>query len=304
MLAEAVEGLHIRQDGLYVDCTFGRGGHSQAILERLGEGGRLLAIDRDKDAVCSPEANALSRDFRFQIQQGRYAELITLVEQLGWRGRVAGILMDLGVSSPQLDVAERGFSFLRDGPLDMRMDRDRGIAAAEWLRLVSEQELGQVLRDFGEERYARRIARAIVAHRARQPIGTTKQLASVIAAAIPRWERGKHPATRSFQAIRILVNRELQELEDGLSQTIDSMMIGGRLAVIAFHSLEDRLVKRFMRDESRGVVGEDCWPGRALHGRKPRLKRIGGPRKPSIGEVQANPRARSAILRIAEKLPP
>lgn len=304
MLAESLEGLAVRSDGRYVDCTFGRGGHSRAILARLGPGGGLLALDKDEAAVGSDEAQRLAADTRFEILHASYAQLRSQLLQRSWHGQVDGVLMDLGVSSPQLDDAERGFSFLRDGPLDMRMDRSRGTAAADWLRVVGEKELNQVLRDYGEERYARRIARAIVQCRAREPVVTTKQLASIVAGAIPRWEKGQHPATRSFQAIRIRVNQELQELQDGLLQAIEALRGGGRLVVIAFHSLEDRIVKRLIRDESRERTGLPVVHPVADRCAKPRLRRVGGARKPEPGEVDRNPRARSAVLRAAEKLPP
>lgn len=302
MLAESLDGLAVQPDGWYVDCTFGRGGHSRAILNLLGGEGRLLALDKDEDAVCSAEARSLSCDARFRIVKASYAALLPHVVELGWQGQVAGVLMDLGVSSPQLDEAERGFSFLRDGPLDMRMDRSRGITAADWLRVVTEKELAQVLKDFGEERYARRIARAVVDRRAQESIVTTKQLATIIAQAIPRWERGQHPATRSFQAIRIRVNQELQEIQGGVAQAIDVLRGGGRLVVIAFHSLEDRIVKRFIRDESRGFTGDGDMHCPSIRHREPRLRRVDGVRKPSESEVRENPRARSAILRVAERL--
>lgn len=301
MLAESIEALAVRPDGWYVDATFGRGGHSREILDRLGPPGRLLALDKDRAAVSSPEAVALGRDARFRIEQVSFADMASFLTTVGWFGQVDGVLMDLGVSSPQLDEAERGFSFLRDGPLDMRMDRTRGVTAAAWLGTVSDRELEQVLRGFGEERYARQIARAIVSRRAREPIVTTKQLASIVAAAIPRWERGQHPATRSFQAIRIRVNRELEELQQGLIQAVQALRWGGRLAVISFHSLEDRIVKRFMRDESRGFAVDSGAQRPYAESVAPRLRRIAGPRKPTASEILENPRARSAILRVAER---
>ncbi len=302
MLAEVLDALAVQPGGRYVDCTFGRGGHSRAVLDRLGRDGRLLALDKDADAVGSSAALNLLQDERFCIRQASYAELAVQAEALGWQGRVDGVLMDLGVSSPQLDEAERGFSFLRDGPLDMRMDRTRGDTAAEWLRSVGARELEQVLREFGEERYARRVAKAIVAHRTRATIVTTGQLAAIVAAAIPRWEKGQHPATRCFQAIRIRVNQELSELQQGLTQAVRVLRSGGRLAVIAFHSLEDRIVKRFMRAEARGGLAGDI-RHHAADPALPRLMRIDGPRKPGEDEVRDNPRARSAILRVAERLP-
>lgn len=300
MLREAVEGLAIDPAGRFVDCTFGRGGHSRPILERLSDAGRLLALDKDLDAVSSEDAQALLTDPRFEIEHGSFARLREIAERRGWVGSVAGVLMDLGVSSPQLDEPLRGFSFLRPGPLDMRMDTSRGPTAAEWLAGASESELAGVLRDYGEERYARRIARAIVARRATQPILTTGDLAAVIEQAAPTREKSKHPATRSFQAIRILINRELEELEQGLQQAVEILRPGGRLAVIAFHSLEDRIVKRFFRDAERGCGAADSrLPGLATA--MPTLRRIGKARMPDAPEIAENPRARSAVLRVAER---
>lgn len=301
MLAEAIDGLAIHADGCYVDCTFGRGGHSAAIMERLSEKGRLLGLDKDRAAVASPEAVALAADGRFRIEHASFAALSCQLESLGWRGRVDGVLMDLGVSSPQLDEADRGFSFMRDGPLDMRMDRSGGLTAAEWIAQAGEKELEQVVRDFGEERYARRIAGAVVRRRVQQPIVTTSQLAAIVAAAIPRWERGQHPATRTFQAIRIHVNRELLDLEQGLMQAVDELRVGGRLVAISFHSLEDRIVKRLMRREQRGGRCDAPWPAESD---VPRLKRIGRAQRPGEEEIQRNPRARSAVLRVAERVAP
>jgi 16S rRNA (cytosine1402-N4)-methyltransferase len=303
LLREALAGLELEAGGLYVDCTFGRGGHSKAILDRLGSAGRLLALDKDPAAVASIEAEGLSADERFCLEYGSFVRLRELAAQRDWLGRVSGVLMDLGVSSPQLDEAERGFSFLRDGPLDMRMDTGRGITAAEWLAEVSETELTAVLRDFGEERYARRIARTIVARRKSRPFLATADLAETVAEAAPTREKGKHPATRSFQAIRIFINRELDELPQGLRQAVEVLRPGGRLAVISFHSLEDRIVKRFMRDEERGG-GQDKlrWPMPPLPAGT--LKRIGKAIQPSEEEVAKNPRARSAVLRVAERTGP
>jgi 16S rRNA (cytosine1402-N4)-methyltransferase len=301
MLEEALDGLDLTGSGCYVDCTFGRGGHSRAILAQLGGQGQLLAIDKDRAALASPEAQLLGADPRFRIEQASFAELGRLADELGWRGRVDGVLLDLGVSSPQLDQPERGFSFMRDGPLDMRMDCGGGVTAADWLAAVGEQELSQVLRDYGEERHARRIARAVVAQRSREPLVSTRQLAGVIAAAVPRWERGQHPATRSFQAIRIVINRELSDLQECLAQAVDVLAPGGRIAVIAFHSLEDRIVKRFIRDQSRSAA-EEFWPG-APQPSQARLRKLGGPRRPGDAEVRDNPRSRSAILRLAERMP-
>lgn len=299
MAAEVIEALMIRSDGWYVDCTFGRGGHSRAIMAQLDAAGRLVAFDKDQAALDSSEAAALALDKRFQLMRNSFSNLSDRLTALGWSGRVAGVLMDLGVSSPQLDDAERGFSFLRDGPLDMRMDRDSGITAAQWIEWVGEGELEQVLRDYGEERYARRVARAIVSRRSDRPIERTGDLASIVAAAIPRWEKGQHPATRSFQAIRIFINRELEDLKTGLKQAADALQAGGRLVTISFHSLEDRIVKRFMRDESRRASGVRGLP---MVGDAPRLRCLGGSRRPSAEEIAQNPRARSAVLRVAERV--
>lgn len=299
MLAEVLAGLSIAPEGFYVDCTFGRGGHSRGILERLGPNGRLLALDRDPAAVDSEQARKLGEDARFTIEHGSYAELQNRLERYHAMGEVWGILMDLGVSSPQLDEAERGFSFMRDGMLDMRMDVSRGLTAAEWLSSVAEGELARILWA-GEERYARRIARAIVKDRARGPILTTRQLAGIIERAVPTREKAKHPATRSFQAIRIAVNAELEQLEQALPQAVAALKPGGRLAVISFHSLEDRIVKRFMRDEERGRTSPPNLP--LVVERPPRLKRIGKAQVPGDAELAANPRARSAVLRVAERV--
>jgi 16S rRNA (cytosine1402-N4)-methyltransferase len=289
--------MAIRPDGLYVDCTFGRGGHSRAILERLGAEGRLLAIDRDLDAVAA--ADDLSGDARFAIEHGRFSDLGRFVCERGWSGRVCGILMDLGVSSPQLDTAARGFSFMREGPLDMRMDPTQETGAADWLAQVSERELVRVLREYGEERFAGRIARAVVEQRRHRPIATTTELVSLIEAVIPFVDKFKHPATRTFQAVRIAVNDELGELERGLSEAVDVLAEGGRLVVISFHSLEDRIVKRFMRDEARGrETARGLFETRSA----PRLGRLGKPVKAGEEETRGNPRARSAVLRAAEKL--
>jgi 16S rRNA (cytosine1402-N4)-methyltransferase len=299
LLQETLEALRLREDGKYVDCTFGRGGHSGALLARLGPQGRLLALDQDQDAVASAEAGALAADGRFQLVHSRFGRLADVVQAQGWTGEVDGVLLDLGVSSPQLDVAERGFSFLRDGPLDMRMDTSSGITAAQWLAQVAESELAEVLRVYGEERYARRIARAVVEQRGQQVIDSTGRLAQLIAQAVPSREPGKHPATRSFQAIRIYLNDELGELRQALDQVLPVLRAGGRLAVIAFHSLEDRMVKRFMRDQERGLAPDA--PKWAVP--QPSLRRIGKAVYASAEELAQNPRARSAVLRVAERLP-
>lgn len=302
MLDQVLQALLIDPAGIYVDCTFGRGGHSLGILQNMGPSGKLLAIDKDADAVKSESAKELAADSRFEIEWASFANILEAIERRQWRGKLAGVLMDLGVSSPQLDFAERGFSFLRDGPLDMRMDASSGVSAAEWLNSVEENELAQVLKQFGEERFARRIARSIVAVRGEQPILTTKQLVAIIEQAVPYKEPNKHPATRSFQAIRIFVNKELEALQEGLAQALSCLRPAGRLVVIAFHSLEDRLVKRFIRDESRGGKFP---PGLAVDNSAftPRLKTTGRILRPSAREIADNPRSRSAVLRVAERMP-
>lgn len=286
-----------RLDGSYVDGTFGRGGHSARILSQLAPAGRLLAFDKDPAAALTA-ADLAGTDTRLQFVHDSFATLSQHVAP----GSVDGVLLDLGVSSPQLDEAERGFSFLRDGPLDMRMDTSRGMTAAEWLNHAAEAEIATVLRDYGEERFSRRIAAAIVAARAEAPFARTGRLAEVVKAANPRWETHKHPATRAFQAIRIYINRELDDLAALLGTVVDVLATGGRLVIISFHSLEDRMVKRFMRDASRGEQLPRGVPVRdADSGRKLRL--IGKPLRPGDGEVAVNPRARSAVMRVAERLP-
>jgi len=300
LLEEALDGLAVLPDGTYIDGTFGRGGHAAAILGRLGPAGRLYAVDKDPDAVRVAQER-FGRDARFQIRRGTFAMLGQLARDEGVAGRVSGILLDLGVSSPQLDDAARGFSFLKDGPLDMRMDPDSGLSAAQWLARADEAEIARVLQEYGEERFARRIARAIVQTRGERPIVTTQQLAELIAQAVPTRERHKNPATRSFQALRIQVNRELQDLEAALEQALDALAIGGRLCVISFHSLEDRIVKRFMRRESRGEMLPPDLP--VTGGPAPgRLRLVGKAIRPGARELDVNPRARSAVLRVAERL--
>jgi 16S rRNA (cytosine1402-N4)-methyltransferase len=301
LLGESMQALGVFADGFYVDGTFGRGGHSRAILERLGPMGRLLATDRDPDAVAAG-LDLARADTRFHIYRGRYAELPGIVAKQGLLGRINGLLLDLGVSSPQLDRAERGFSFSADGPLDMRMDPDSGESAAEWLAEADEREIVRVLKDYGEERFAKRIARAVCESRETQPIHTTAQLAVLCERAVPFREPGKHPATRTFQALRIQVNGELEELHDLLDRVCDLLAVGGRLVVISFHSLEDRIVKRFIRDESRGAALPKGLPVRDDQLQR-RLKPIAGAVRASDAEVRANPRSRSAVLRAAERLP-
>jgi 16S rRNA (cytosine1402-N4)-methyltransferase len=300
LLGPVLEGLNIKADGCYVDATFGRGGHSKAILECLNASGRLIAIDRDPQAIASvPEA--MLSDPRFELLRGESAQLETFMDERKLAGQVDGVFLDLGVSSPQLDQASRGFSFLRDGPLDMRMDPDSGISAAEWLATVDVETLKRVLRKFGEEPHAGRIARAIVSARARTPIRRTLQLAQVIAEAVPFRGEKKHPATRSFQAIRIMINDELEQLSAALEQIVNVLRRGGRLCVISFHSLEDRIVKRFIRDASREPDQYRGLPSIPDEYR-PKLRQVGKLIEATADEVAANVRARSARLRVAERL--
>lgn len=300
LLHEAVDALVVDPDGLYVDGTFGRGGHTAELLSRLSVKGSVIAIDKDLDAIACGKAR-FSDDDRLSLVHGSFADLTDFIGQVGKQGCVSGVLLDLGVSSPQLDQAERGFSFLRDGPLDMRMDTSRGLSAAEWLASADEQEIASVIKEFGEERFARRMAAAIVRERAENPIERTVQLAKILADAHPAWERGKHPATKAFQAIRIFINREIADLEDLLEQVIDNLAIGGRLVVISFHSLEDRRVKRFIRDQNRGIKLPKNLPIPDVD-RGVRLIKVGKAIKPSEAEVENNIRARSAVMRIAERV--
>jgi 16S rRNA (cytosine1402-N4)-methyltransferase len=297
LLAEAVEALAIRPDGVYVDATFGRGGHSRSILARLAPAGRLIALDRDPAAVQAARA---IEDARFAIRHARFAQLTEVLDELGV-GELDGVLFDLGVSSPQLDEAERGFSFRADAPLDMRMDPGRGEPAAAWLARATQAEIKGVIKNYGEERFAGPIAKAIVAARTRERIDRTVQLARVVAAAVRTREVGQDPATRTFQALRIHVNQELEELSLALPQALARLRPGGRLAVISFHSLEDRIVKRFFRSQARPEVPERL-PLKATEMPQPRLRIVARPVRPTGDEVNANPRARSAILRVAEKL--
>lgn len=296
LLDEALQALAVRAGGFYVDATFGRGGHAAAILARLGERGRLLVIDRDPQAVAAAR-DRLGGDRRVDIRQASFSRL---GEVLAGASPADGILFDLGVSSPQLDEAARGFSFLRDGPLDMRMDPAAGESAAQWLGRASEKEIADVIFRYGEDRHARRIARAIVAARSEAPLATTGRLAEVIARAVPRREPGKHPATRTFQALRIHVNGELDEIAAALPQAVDRLAPGGRLVVISFHSLEDRLVKRFLRNASRDDPAWAGLPEVPGHARA-RLRLVGPAIFPTEAEVAGNPRARSAVLRAAER---
>mgnify|MGYP001826872201 FL=1 len=300
LLGPVLEGLDIKQDGVYVDGTFGRGGHSKAILQRRGDKGRLLAIDRDPQAIAAAGAE-LTEDPRFELQRGELEQLGKHIEEKGLAGRIDGLLFDLGVSSPQLDEADRGFSFLRDGPLDMRMDPESGVSASEWLEQVSERELRQVLQRYGEENQAGRIARAVVSSRDKQPIRRTTELADIVASVVPAHTRKTHPATKTFQAIRIFINRELQQLEAALEQSLDVLAHGGRLCVISFHSLEDRIVKRFIRDQSREPEQYRGMPNIPEEFR-PKLRQVGKAITATAEEISDNVRARSARLRIAERL--
>lgn len=300
LLHEAIDALVVDPDGLYVDGTFGRGGHTAELLSRLSVKGSVIAIDKDLDAISAGNTR-FAEDPRLSLIHGTFADLTNIIEQVGQQGCVSGVLLDLGVSSPQLDQADRGFSFMRDGPLDMRMDTSKGQSAAEWIASADEQEIAKVIKDFGEERFARRMAAAIVRQRAENPIERTVQLAKIVAEAHPAWERGKHPATKAFQAIRIFINRELADLDDLLHQVIDTLAIGGRLVVISFHSLEDRRVKRFIRDQHRGIKLPKNLPIPDVD-RGVRLIKVGKAIKPSADEVENNVRARSAVMRIAERV--
>jgi len=300
LLEEAVSSLAVREDGIYLDATFGRGGHSRAILAGLSEQGRLFALDKDPQAV-EAGLEELGKDPRFSIVQGSFAEMDRMVQEWKIERNLDGILLDLGVSSPQLDDPERGFSFRNGGPLDMRMDPTKGVSAADWLAETPEREMTRVFWEFGEERHARRIARSIVKARQQQRLETTTQLAQLIEATIGNREK-KHPATRCFQAIRIDVNNEMGDLASGLEQAIRQLRPGGRLVAISFHSLEDRLVKRTFREAvrpgkvRRNIPDHPDW--------SPRLKLIGKAVRPSEHEISVNPRARSAIMRVAEKIIP
>jgi 16S rRNA (cytosine1402-N4)-methyltransferase len=302
LLDEAVAALAVRPDGRYIDGTFGRGGHSRLLLRMLGPDGRLLGFDKDPMAIATGQALA-AEDGRFVVVQRSFAELSDELRERGWMGTVSGVLLDLGVSSPQLDDPDRGFSFLGDGPLDMRMDPTRGVSAAQWLADAPEDEIARVFKEYGEERFAKRMARAIVQRRGEAPFTRTADLAKVVTDANPAWEKGKNPATRAFQGLRIFINNELGDLERGLDAALEALEVGGRLVVISFHSLEDRIVKQFMRRHAKGEA--DKLP-RDLpiipKAFEPRLKLLGKPQYASDEEVKANPRSRSAIMRVAEKL--
>jgi 16S rRNA (cytosine1402-N4)-methyltransferase len=297
LLAEAVEALAVRRDGVYVDGTFGRGGHSRAILAALGPQGRLIAFDRDPRAI---EAGSLLADPRLTLVHAPFSLLATELQRLGI-ARVDGVLLDLGVSSPQLDEPLRGMSFRFDAPLDMRMDTSRGQTVAQWLAEASVTQITEVLRDYGEERFAYAIAKAIATARTGGAVATTRQLAEIVEKAVRTREPGQHPATRSFQALRIFINQELEELSVVLPDAMAHLAPGGRLVVISFHSLEDRIVKRFMRDESRPPQLPSRLPVRAADLPKPRLSLVGKAQRPGSAEVAANPRSRSAVMRVAER---
>jgi len=300
LLEESLEALAVDPDGIYFDATFGRGGHARALLSRLGRGGRLLALDRDPAAVTVGMALA-QKESRFSMEYAQFSKIEEVARRRGVFGRVSGLLLDLGVSSPQLDEPGRGFSFSADGPLDMRMDTREGQTAAQWLMRAKEGEIAAILREYGEERFARRIAHAIVRARHDGPVVTTGALADIVARACPTREPGKHPATRSFQAIRIHINRELEEVRACLASACGLLAVGGRLVVISFHSLEDRIVKRFIRDETRGERFPRGVPVtvKQMHAR---LRPVGRPVRPSNEEIERNPRARSAVMRVAERL--
>ena len=296
LLNEAVEALNIKPDGTYIDGTFGRGGHSKKILSKLDENGRLFAMDRDLAAI---ETGKSITDTRFKIEHRHFSEINQLAVN-NKLARVDGILLDLGISSPQIDEGERGFSFRFDAPLDMRMDQTRGKTAAELLTTISEQQLGKVIKDYGEERFAKQVARAIIKERTDgRAITTTGQLAKIVASAIPKIEPGQNPATRTFQALRIFVNSELEELSLILPKCLDLLAEGGRLVVISFHSLEDRIVKQFIQNEQNRDDLPARFPVKAIDLPQPRLLSVGKAIKPSAAEVKANPRSRSAVMRVA-----
>ncbi len=300
LLNECLQALDIQPEGIYIDTTFGRGGHSLAILKQLGSTGRLIVIDKDSEAI-SHAKKLLATDHRCTIYHDSFANIKKIAEQEGVQGKVSGILFDLGVSSPQLDTAERGFSFLRDGPLDMRMDQRNSLDAATWIASTREEEIARVLYHYGEERYSRRIARRIVEERTIHPITTTLQLAQLIAKAHPKWDKNKHPATRSFQAIRIFINHELDDLEHALADSSEILGPRGRLVILSFHSLEDRLVKQFLKQQAEGLPLPAHIPLR-IQEQRVLMRRIGKAFRPTEEEVRFNPRARSVTLRIGEKI--
>ena len=298
LLEEAVESLAIKADGIYMDGTFGRGGHSRLILSKLGEKGRLVAVDRDLQAIA---AGAAIHDPRFQLVHRAFGDIAEAAREAGVQD-IDGILFDVGVSSPQIDDGERGFSFRHNAPLDMRMDTTQGETAAEWLARAEIKEITEVIRNYGEERFAFQIAKKVVAARLEQPIVTTGQFAAIVRSTVRTREPGQDPATRSFQALRIHINQELRQLEVALPQALELLKPGGRLVVISFHSLEDRIVKNFMRNESVADDMPKGLPLRADQLPKPKLRLVGKQIKPSVAEIRANPRARSAVMRVAEKL--
>lgn len=307
LLNEAIEGLSIQADGVYLDGTFGRGGHSAEILGALGDSGHLFAIDQDLAAI-DVAAQRFADETRFKIAHSSFAELPALCESWGVAGQLDGVLLDIGVSSPQLDDAQRGFSFMHDGPLDMRMNQSTGLSAADWVATADAEEIANVIYQYGEEKNSRRIARRIVERREESAITTTKQLADIVASASRVRDRKKHPATRTFQAIRIHINKELEVLETALQASLDLLKPGGRLAVISFHSLEDRIVKNFMREQAQGkpvqanLAAPRGLPVQAEAQADLRLKLMGKAVKPSEEELLRNPRSRSSVLRVAEKL--
>lgn len=302
LLDQAVDLLVVRPGGRYIDGTFGRGGHSRLILDRLDENGRLLAVDKDPEAVRFGEQLA-GEDDRFAIYHGSFAGMAEAAAEQGWTaGSLAGVLLDLGVSSPQLDDPDRGFSFMSNGPLDMRMDPTRAPSAADWLNSADEKDIADVLWTFGEERFSRRIARLVAEQRQEEPLRTTRELANLVSRAVPRKEKHKHPATRTFQAIRIFINRELEDLEQGLEAAIQLLAPGGRLVVISFHSLEDRIVKRFMRNQARGPQLPRGLPIAAVDEQTP-FRLVGKALQASEREVAENVRARSAVMRVLERRP-
>jgi len=300
MLDEAVAGLNIQPGGIYIDATYGRGGHARAILVKLDAAGKLLVMDKDPQAIADAQRLA-SSDSRVRVFAGSFKEITHFCEQQGVLGNVDGILFDLGVSSPQLDQAERGFSFMREGELDMRMDPTSGVSVAQWLATASATDIAHILKTLGEERFSKRVAAAIVTAREQQAITTTTQLANIISNAIPVKEKHKHPATRSFQALRIFINQELEDLTAAMQQVLQVLTAHGRLVVISFHSLEDRIVKQFIAGHTKGDIFPHLLP--IKHAQlQPKLRKIGKALKASDTEVKVNVRARSAVLRIAEKL--
>lgn len=300
LLGEAIDGLSVAKNGLYVDATFGRGGHSAALLDQLGEDGRLIVFDRDLEAIASATELA-SRDSRVTVVHAPFSELKDTISAMGLVGQIEGVLFDLGVSSPQLDNPERGFSFMRSGPLDMRMDTSQGISAAQWINSASEKDIADVIYQYGEERHSRRMARKIVEERNIEPINDTGRLAEIIKEANPAWERDKHPATRAFQGIRIFINNEFEEIETAIAQAVDVLKLNGRLVVISFHSLEDRIVKKFIALQTKGDNFPRDLPVMSSQ-LSPTLKAIGKAQKALPQELAKNPRARSAVLRVAEKI--